>query len=47
MTKERAKESARRIIWRADRRTTADIRRRFVSLDPVCADRFRDHLRHN
>jgi S-adenosylmethionine-dependent methyltransferase len=47
LTKEHAKQSARRVIWRADRGTTADLRRRFVSLDPVSVDRFRDHLRHN
>lgn len=46
-TKERAKESARRIIWRADRATTPDLRRRFKALDPVSVDRFRDYLRHN
>ncbi|ORW34563.1 class I SAM-dependent methyltransferase [Mycobacterium palustre] len=45
--KARAKASARRIIWRADRGTTTDLRRRFVPLDPLSVDRFRDHLREN
>jgi 2-polyprenyl-3-methyl-5-hydroxy-6-metoxy-1,4-benzoquinol methylase len=45
--RERAKESARRIIWRADRRTTTDLRRRFVPLDPLSVDRFRDHVLEN
>jgi hypothetical protein len=47
LTKDRAKESARRLIWRADRGTTADLRRRFVALDPVSVDRFRNHLLEN
>jgi 2-polyprenyl-3-methyl-5-hydroxy-6-metoxy-1,4-benzoquinol methylase len=42
-----AKEVARRIIWRADRGTTADLRRRFVTLDPVSVAGFRDHLLEN
>lgn len=41
-----AKESARRIIWRADRGTTP-LRRRFAALDPAIVDRFRDHLLEN
>lgn len=44
LTKERAKESARQILWRTDRATTPDLRRRFVPLDPVTVDRFRSHL---
>jgi 2-polyprenyl-3-methyl-5-hydroxy-6-metoxy-1,4-benzoquinol methylase len=42
-TKDRAKESARRLIWRADRGITGDLRRRFVALDPVSVDCFRNH----
>jgi S-adenosylmethionine-dependent methyltransferase len=41
------KEAARRIIWRADRGTTADLRRRFVALDPVSVQGFRNHLLAN
>jgi 2-polyprenyl-3-methyl-5-hydroxy-6-metoxy-1,4-benzoquinol methylase len=44
LTKDRAKEAARRIVWRADRGTTADLRRRFLTLDPANVDRFRSHL---
>jgi len=42
--KQRLKEAARRVIWRADRATTGDLRRRFVTLDPASVDRFRSHL---
>ncbi|WP_197518466.1 bifunctional 2-polyprenyl-6-hydroxyphenol methylase/3-demethylubiquinol 3-O-methyltransferase UbiG, partial [Mycobacterium sp. E3198] len=42
-----AKESARRIIWRADRGTTAELRRRFTPLNPVGVDGFRQYLREN
>jgi len=47
LTKERAREAARRIVRRADRGTTADLRRRFVALDPATLDRFRTHLLDN
>lgn len=47
VVKNSVKESARRIIWRADRGTTADLRRRFVALDPMTVDGFRRHLREN
>lgn len=47
LTKDPAKELARRIVWRADRATTADLRRRFLPLDPVKLDRFRSHLLDN
>ncbi|UXA07469.1 class I SAM-dependent methyltransferase [Mycobacterium sp. SMC-2] len=46
LTRDRAKESARRIVWRADR-ATADVRRRFVPLDPAKLDQFRNHLLEN
>ncbi|OBG32621.1 hypothetical protein A5672_25595 [Mycobacterium alsense] len=42
-----AKESVRRIIWRADRGTTAGLRRRFVPLDTPVVDKFREHLLEN
>jgi S-adenosylmethionine-dependent methyltransferase len=42
-----AKESARRIIWRADRGTTAELRRRFTPLNPVSVEGFRQYLREN
>jgi S-adenosylmethionine-dependent methyltransferase len=38
---------ARRIIWRTDRGTTADLRRRFVALDPAIVDKFRQYLLEN
>jgi len=41
------KEAARRIIWRADRGTTADLRRRFTALDPASVEGFRTHLLEN
>jgi 2-polyprenyl-3-methyl-5-hydroxy-6-metoxy-1,4-benzoquinol methylase len=47
LTKEHAKESARRILWRADRCTTPELRQRFVALDPLNVNRFRDHLLNN
>jgi S-adenosylmethionine-dependent methyltransferase len=42
-----ARELARRIIWRTDRGTTADLRRRFVALDPAIVDKFRQYLLEN
>lgn len=46
-TNDGAKELARRIVWRTDRATTADLRRRFVPLDPVKLAQFRSHLLDN
>lgn len=43
-TKDGARNLARRIVWRADSATTADLRRRFVPVDPVQLDKFRKYL---